>query len=58
MGKFIIHSSDDGQYYFTLVASNGQVIVTRETYTTKQSCKKGIKITKTYASLARVSDKS
>lgn len=40
--KFIIHPSKDNQFYFTLQAVNGQVLVTSETYTTKQSCLNGI----------------
>jgi hypothetical protein len=43
--KFTIHNSADAQFYFTLQAENGQVLVTSETYTTKQSCKDGIQST-------------
>ena len=34
---FIISKSKDGQNYFVLKARDGQVLVTSETYTTKQS---------------------
>lgn len=34
MGTFIKLSGSDGQYYFKLLASNGQVILNSEAYTT------------------------
>lgn len=40
--KFTIHPSQDGQFYFTLTAENGQVLVTSETYTQKHNCIEGI----------------
>lgn len=40
--KFIQHRSQDGQYYFTLVASNGETIAVSEMYKTKQGMLKGI----------------
>ncbi len=48
--KFIIKPSKDGQFYFNLYATNGRVIATSETYTTLQSCKKGIESVKNNAS--------
>ncbi|MFT8319746.1 MAG: YegP family protein [Bacillus sp. (in: firmicutes)] len=42
MGNYVINKSSNGQYYFVLKASNGQVLVTSETYTTKSNCKNGI----------------
>jgi uncharacterized protein YegP (UPF0339 family) len=53
--KYIIHKSSDGQFYFILIARNGQVIATSETYKTKQSCKKGIKSVRRNA-FARIVD--
>lgn len=41
--KFIQHRSQDGQYYFTLVAPNGRTIVPSEMYKTKQGMLKGIR---------------
>ncbi len=35
--KFVIKKSSDGQFRFTLVASNGQVVATSETYSRKAS---------------------
>ena len=48
--KFKIHKSNKNQqYYFNLHALNGQPILTSETYSTKQSCKKGIESVKANA---------
>lgn len=42
MGKFVIKTGSNGQYYFNLKADNGQVILSSEGYTTKTSCQNGI----------------
>ena len=42
MGKFEIRKTKSGQYKFDLKASNGQVVLSSETYKSKASCKKGI----------------
>ena len=42
MSKFEIFKGKDGQYYFRLIANNGEVVATSEGYTTKQNCQKGI----------------
>jgi uncharacterized protein len=42
MSKFYIKKATNGQFYFYLTGSNGEPILTSETYTTKQSCKDGI----------------
>lgn len=42
MGKFEIRKTKSGQYKFDLKASNGQVILSSESYRSKASCKKGI----------------
>lgn len=39
MGKYTINYSKNWQYYFNLIAWNWQILITSETYTTKQSCK-------------------
>lgn len=44
--KFIQHKSQDGQHYFTLVASNGKTIAVSEMYKTKFSMIKGIRSVK------------
>lgn len=46
MGKFEIKKRKSGEYQFDLKASNGQVILTSEGYTTKENCKNGIESAK------------
>lgn len=42
-GKFELFKSEkNGQFYFRLYASNGEIILRSEGYTTKANCKKGI----------------
>ena len=47
--KYEIRLSKDGQFYFVLIARNGEIIATSEMYKSKQSCKKGITSVKTSA---------
>ena len=54
--KFEIKKSSNNQFYFNLKAGNGQVIVTSETYTTKQNCEHGIEVTKNDVSEAEIID--
>ena len=42
MGKFVIKTGSNGQYYVSLKADNGQKILASEGYTTKASCQNGI----------------
>ena len=42
MGKFVIKVRKDGEFQFNLLATNGQVILTSEGYTTKSACLNGI----------------
>lgn len=42
MGKFTCKVGKDGQYYFNLKASNGQIILTSEGYSSKSACMNGI----------------
>ena len=42
MGKFVIKTGTNGQYYFSLKAGNGEKILSSEGYTTKASCDVGI----------------
>jgi uncharacterized protein YegP (UPF0339 family) len=37
MMKFVVKKTSNGQFRFNLVASNGQVVATSETYARKQS---------------------
>ena len=49
MGKFVIKTGTNGQYYFSLKADNGQKILASEGYTTKTACQNGIDSVKTNA---------
>jgi hypothetical protein len=42
MGKFVITVRKNGEFQFNLKASNGQVILTSEGYTTKTACLNGV----------------
>ena len=42
MGKFEIKKDKSGQFRFNLKASNGQIILGSESYTTKVACDNGI----------------
>jgi len=50
MGKFVIKTQKDGQFFFSLNASNGQSILRSEAYTTKPACLNGIESVKKNAS--------
>jgi hypothetical protein len=41
-GKFLLKTAKDGQFYFNLKASNGEVILTSEMYTEKRGALNGI----------------
>jgi len=41
--KFEMQPTDNGGFYFNLIATNGQTILTSQTYTTKESAQNGIK---------------
>lgn len=49
MGKFVIKTGANQQYYFSLKADNGQKILASEGYTTKSACNNGIDSVKTNA---------
>jgi len=42
-GKVIIETSKNGQKYFNIVAENGKILATSETYSSKQGLDNGIK---------------
>ena len=42
MGKFVLKTGSNGQYYFSLKADNGQKILGSEGYTSKAACENGI----------------
>lgn len=43
MGKIEIFKGVDKQYYFRIIAENGEIIAVSEAYKNKTNCKKGIK---------------
>jgi uncharacterized protein YegP (UPF0339 family) len=55
-GKFVIKQGRGGKTHFVLLASNGRVVVTSETYESKQSCLKGIEAVKRLAADAAVTE--
>lgn len=42
MGKFVITTRKNGEFQFNLKATNGQIILTSEGYTTKAACLNGV----------------
>ena len=46
MGKFVITVRKNGEFQFNLKASNGQVVLTSEGYTTKSACLNGVESVK------------
>jgi len=48
--RFELYQGNNNQYYFRLKASNGEIILVSEGYTTKDNCRKGITSVKTNAS--------
>ena len=44
--KFMVFKGKNGQFYFKLLARNGEPILASEGYTRKSSCKDGIKSVK------------
>jgi len=57
-GKFVIRKGASGQYHFNLVSTNGEVVATSETYTSKQSCQQGIEAVRRLAADATVEDQT
>lgn len=51
-GSYKIEQADNGEFYFNLVAGNGQVIGTSQMYTTKASAEKGVTATVSAATAA------
>ena len=51
MGKFVVTVRKNGEFQFNLKATNGQVILTSEGYTTKTACLNGVESVKKNAVL-------
>jgi uncharacterized protein len=47
MAKYVIKLTTNGQYRWTLRAGNGEILITSETYVSKQSCLAGVASSKT-----------
>lgn len=55
----ILDSNSSAQpYYWRIVASNGQVLATSETYTSKQGCQNAIATVKAHAATASTVDRT
>jgi uncharacterized protein YegP (UPF0339 family) len=57
-GKFVLKKNMLGKFQFNLVASNGQVIATSETYNSKAAAENGIRSVKDNAPSAPVDDQT
>lgn len=57
MGKFVIKETEAGTR-FSLLAGNGQVIGTSQTYSSMDACKNGIESVKTNAPIAEIEDQT
>jgi len=55
-GKFVLKKGTSGKYHFDLIAGNGQLIASSETYDSKQSALRGIESIKRNALDAQVED--
>jgi uncharacterized protein YegP (UPF0339 family) len=56
--KFVLKKGSTGKYHFNLIATNGQVIATSESYERKASALNGIKSVKRNAPAAQVDDQT
>lgn len=56
--KFELKKSKNGQFYFNLTASNGQVIATSEMYVSKDAAENGIASVKKNAPVAQTEDQT
>ena len=57
MGKFVVKETKTG-FRFNLVAGNGEVIGTSETYSAKSACENGIESVRKNAEAAKVEDQT
>ncbi|HEX6673445.1 MAG TPA: YegP family protein [Actinomycetes bacterium] len=56
--KFVLKQGSTGKYRFNLVAPNGQVIATSESYDSKSGAINGIESVKSNAPSAKVDDET
>jgi uncharacterized protein YegP (UPF0339 family) len=57
-GKFVLKKGESGKFHFNLIAGNGQVIATSQSYESKESALHGIKSVQTNAPNAAVVDET
>ncbi|MFG1997961.1 YegP family protein [Spirillospora sp. NPDC048911] len=57
-GKFMLKKGSTGKYHFNLVATNGQVIATSESYESKAAALKGIESVRKNAAEAELVDQT
>ena len=55
--KFVVKVATNGEYFFVLIAGNGKVIATSETYTRRENALKGIASVKANAPDAKIVQK-
>jgi uncharacterized protein YegP (UPF0339 family) len=58
MGKFVLKKGTSGKFHFNLLATNGQVIASSETYESKSAALNGIESVKKNAPDAQVDDQT
>jgi uncharacterized protein YegP (UPF0339 family) len=56
--KFVLKKGSTGKFHFNLVAPNGQVIATSESYESKAAAKNGIESVRKNAGTAEVDDQT
>jgi uncharacterized protein YegP (UPF0339 family) len=56
--KFVLTKGSTGKFHFNLVATNGQVIATSETYESKAAALNGIESVRKNAPAAEVDDRA
>ncbi len=56
--KFVLKRGSSGKFHFNLLATNGQVIATSETYESKSAALNGIDSVKKNAPVAELDDQS
>lgn len=57
-GNFVLKKGTTGKFHFNLIAGNGQVIATSESYESRESALKGIESVKANAPGAEVDDQT
>lgn len=56
--KYVVKKGPTGKFRFSLLASNGQVIASSQTYETKAACLAGLRSVQKNAPVALVDDKT